>query len=253
VPEDYPINMADTPINPVMFNGVGGSTIMWAAYKPRFHPSDFRVKTLDGVGDDWPISYEDFEPWYDLNDGIMGCAGIAGDPANPPRSPRPMPPIPIGHDGEMIAQAFERLGWHLWPSDNYINSIRFGEGRDACNFCGHNLMGCYRRAKSSTNLNYWPRAIRDGAELRTICRVSEITTDSSGRATGATYFGAEGNIQHQSARSVIMASNGVGIPRLLLISKSDAHPDGLANGSGLVGKHLMFHAVAIVAGIFPHH
>ena len=114
-------------------------------------------------------------------------------------------------------------------------------------------MGCYRRAKSSTNLNYWPRAIRDGAELRTICRVSEITTDSSGRATGATYFGAEGNIQHQSGRSVIMASNGVGIPRLLLISKSDAHPDGLANGSGLVGKHLMFHAVAIVAGIFPHH
>jgi choline dehydrogenase-like flavoprotein len=253
LPEDYPVNTADTPINPVMFNGVGGSTIMWAAHTPRFHPSDFRVNSLDGVAEDWPISYADLEPWYDLNDGIMGCSGIAGDPANPPRSPRPMPPLPIGHDGEMIAGAFERLGWHWWPSDAYINSIRYGEGRDACNFCGHNLMGCSQRAKSSTDLNYWPRAISDGAELRTGCRVSEITMDSLGRATGANYFDAGGDIQHQAARSVIMASNGVGTPRLLLMSKSDAHPNGLANGSGLVGKNLMFHAFAEVVGIFPPH
>ena len=249
--EDYPVNVDDSAIEPVMFNGVGGSTIMWAAHTPRLHPSDFRVKTLDGVADDWPITYEDLEPWYDLNDHVMGCAGIAGDPANPPRSPRQMPPVPIGKDGEMLAAAFDRLGWHWWPSDNYVNSIRYGEGRDACNFCGHNMMGCYQRAKSSTDLNYWPRAIDQGAALVTGARVREITTDSTGRATGVNYLDAAGNDHHRKARAVVVAANGVGTPRMLLMSASDRHPNGLSNSSGMVGKNLMFHVYAGVTGVFP--
>ncbi|MDG0866988.1 GMC family oxidoreductase [Candidatus Lucifugimonas marina] len=249
--EDYPVNVDDSAIDPVMFNGVGGSTIMWAAHTPRLHPSDFRVKTLDGVADDWPITYEDLEPWYDLNDHVMGCAGIAGDPANPPRSPRQMPPVPIGKDGEMLAAAFDRLGWHWWPSDNYVNSIRYGEGRDACNFCGHNMMGCYQRAKSSTDLNYWPRAIDQGAEFVTGARVREITTDSTGRATGVNYLDAAGNDHHRKARAVVVAANGVGTPRMLLMSASDRHPNGLSNSSGMVGKNLMFHVYAGVTGVFP--
>jgi len=253
LPEDYPVNVDDSAIEPVMFNGVGGSTIMWAAHTPRLHPSDFRVKTLDGVADDWPITYEDLEPWYDLNDIVMGCAGIAGDPANPPRSPRPMPPVPIGKDGEMLAAAFDRLGWHWWPSDNYVNSTRYGEGRDACNFCGHNMMGCYQRAKSSTDLNYWPRAIDHGAELVTSARVRAITTDQSGRATGVEYLDCEGKDHHRSARAVVVAANGVGTPRLLLMSESEHHPNGLANSSGMVGRNLMFHVYAGVTGVFPNH
>jgi len=249
--EDYPVNVVDSAIEPVMFNGVGGSTIMWAAHTPRLHPSDFRVKTLDGVADDWPITYEDLEPWYDLNDHVMGCAGIAGDPANPPRSPRQMPPVPIGRDGEMLAAAIDRLGWHWWPSDNYVNSIRYGEGRDACNFCGHNMMGCYQRAKSSTDLNYWPRAIDHGAELVTGARVREITTDSTGRASGVNYLDTAGNDHHRKARAVVVAANGVGTPRMLLMSASDRHPNGLSNSSGLVGKNLMFHVYAGVSGVFP--
>ena len=108
-----------------MFNAVGGSTIHWTAHTPRFHPSDFRVRSLDGVADDWPITYADLEPYYDLNDAWMGCSGIAGDPANPPRSPRPMPPLPLGPDGERIARGFDRLGWHWWPSDSYITSTPY--------------------------------------------------------------------------------------------------------------------------------
>ena len=86
-----------------MYNAVGGSTIHWAAHVPRFHPSDFRVKSLDGVADDWPISYWDLEPYYDLNDQMMGCSGVQGDPAYPPRSKHQMPPIPLGPDGERMA------------------------------------------------------------------------------------------------------------------------------------------------------
>lgn len=83
---DYPINEDDSPINIANFNGVGGSTILYAAHFPRFHPSDFKVKSLDGVGDDWPIDYETLEPYYAENDRMMGVAALAGDQLIHPRT-----------------------------------------------------------------------------------------------------------------------------------------------------------------------
>lgn len=247
--EDYPVNDSESAITPLMFNAVGGSTIHWTAHTPRLHPSDFKVKSLDGVADDWPISYEDIEKYYDLNDEWMGCSGIAGDPANPPRTPRPMPPLPLGPDGERIASGFEKLGWHWWPSDSYINSETY-RGRPACNNCGPNGLGCYVKAKGSTDVTYLPAAIENGVELRTGARVFEITTSPDGRATGARYFDQEGREHFQSARAVVIAANGVGTPRLMLLSQSDKHPNGLANSSGLVGKNLMFHPYAMTTGFF---
>jgi choline dehydrogenase-like flavoprotein len=249
LPEDYPVNDTESDVSPLMFNAVGGSTIHWTAHAPRFHPSDFRVKSLDGVADDWPISYFDLEKYFDLNDAWMGCSGISGDPANPPRSPRPMPPLPLGPGGERLARGFDKLGWHWWPSDSYINSRAY-RGRGACNHCGPNGLGCYQRAKGSTDVTYLPEAIRNGAEIRTGARVFEITTGADGRATGARYYDSDGAVRHQPARAVIVAANGVGTPRLLLLSKSDRHPRGLANASGLVGKNLMFHPYGMVTGFF---
>ncbi len=188
---DYPVNDTESAISPLMFNAVGGSTIHWTAHTPRFHPSDFRVRTLDGVADDWPLTYSDLEKYYDLNDEWMGCSGIAGDPANPPRSPRPMPPLPLGPDGERMARAFDKLGWHWWPSDSYINSRPY-QGRGACNNCGPNGLGCTVKAKGSTDVTYWPAALKNGVELRTRARVYEIATGPDGRATGAHYLDAGG-------------------------------------------------------------
>jgi choline dehydrogenase-like flavoprotein len=85
-PEDYPVNDLDSPISPLMWSGVGGSTILWGAHFPRFHPSDFSVRTLDGVADDWPIDYAALEPYFDLNDRMMGVSGLSGNPAYPPKS-----------------------------------------------------------------------------------------------------------------------------------------------------------------------
>ncbi|MDA1296801.1 MAG: GMC family oxidoreductase [Chloroflexi bacterium] len=249
LPEDYPVNNTESDIAPLMFNAVGGSTIHWTAHTPRFHPSDFRVRSLDGVADDWPISYFDLEKYFDLNDDWMGCSGIAGDPANPPRSPRPMPPLPLGPDGERIARGFDKLGWHWWPSDSYINSQPY-RGRNACNNCGPNGLGCYQKAKGSTDVTYLPEAIKNGVEVRTNARVFKITVDQDGRANGASYYDEEGIEHHQSARGVIVAANGIGTPRLMLLSKSKRHPDGIANSSGLVGKNLMFHPYAMVTGFF---
>jgi choline dehydrogenase-like flavoprotein len=246
--EDYPVNDDASPIKISNFNAVGGSTILYAAHFPRFHPSDFRVKSLDGVADDWPLDYASLEPWYDLNARMMGVAGLAGDPAYPPKD-LPLPPVPLGKLGETLARGFNRLGWHWWPSDSAIATEEY-EGRAACINLGPCIMGCAQGAKGSTDVTYWPTAIRDGAEIRTHCRVREITVDENGMASGARYVDADGTEHHQRAEIVVLACNGVGTPRLLLNSRSDRFPDGLANSSGLVGRNLMFHPYAMVTGVF---
>lgn len=108
---DYPINNGTSPVQVVNFNGVGGSTIMYTAHYPRLHPSDFRVKTLDGVADDWPVDYETLEPFFAENDRMMGVSGLAGDPAYPLHHP-PMPPLPLGKTGQAFGRALNSLGWH---------------------------------------------------------------------------------------------------------------------------------------------
>jgi choline dehydrogenase-like flavoprotein len=247
-PEDYPIDDTDSPISPLNFNGVGGSTVMYAAHFPRLHPSDFRTRTLDGVGDDWPIDYATLEPFYALNDSMMGIAGLAGDPAYPPHEPT-LPPVPLGSAGETMARAFNELGWHWWPSETAI-ATRDYEGRAACVNLGPCATGCAQGAKGSTDVTYWPVAQRAGVELRTHCRVREVLVDGNDMATGVVYFDAEGVERVQRAHVVILACNGVGTARLLLNSKSARFPDGLANRSGLVGKNLMLHPWAMVRGVF---
>lgn len=248
-PEDYPVNESETPINPVMYNGVGGSTIKWGAQFPRFRPSDFRVRTLDGVADDWPIDYFELERYYDINDDIMGVSGLAGDPGNPPRRKRPMPPLPLGSGGKRMAEAFDRLGWHWWVSDVAITSTTY-RGRGACNHCGPCDMCCPRLSRASADITYWPLALGAGVNLVTGARVFEITVDSNGRANGVSYYDPNGKTRHIAAGTVIMAANGAGTSRLMLLSQSARHQNGLANGTGLVGKRLMHHPTGMVSGTF---
>ena len=249
LPGDYPVNSDESDVSAAMYNAVGGSTILWSAHFPRFHPSDLRVRSLDGVADDWPLSYTDLEPYFDLNDTVMGVAGIQGDPAYPPKSPRQTPPLPLGRPGELLARAFDTLGWHWWPSDTAIVTADY-DGRRACNNCGPCGLGCARRARASADVTYWPKAIAAGARLLTRARVCEITLDASGRADGVLYHEADGSLHHQRAKAVVLAANGIGTPRLLLNSTSPRFPDGLANSSGLVGKNFMLHPYAVATGIF---
>lgn len=250
-PADYPVENSEATFAPLMFNAVGGSTIHWSAHFPRFHPSDFRVRTLDGVADDWPLSYAELEPYYDLNDREIGVSGLVGDPAYPARSDRQTPPLPIGSFGETIVRGFEKLGWHWWPSDSAIISAPYGENRLPCNLCGPCDIGCTRASRSSADVTYWPRAVRAGVRLITNARVREIAIGNDGLARGAVYYDADGGLREQQAHLVVMACNGIGTPRLLLNSRSRLFPDGLANRSGLVGKNLMYHPVAAVGGVFP--
>ena len=246
---DYPVNTADSPIDVLNYNAVGGSTINYAAHFPRLHPSDFRVHSDDGVADDWPISYDDLDPFFAQNDRIMGVSGLAGDPMYPPKDP-PLPPLPIGRMGQVIADGCDRLGWHWWPSDASIISAPY-DGRDKCLNLNPCLTGCAQGAKASVDITYWPQAIRAGVELKTGCRVREIALNEHGMAKGVIYYDEDGRECFQAAEVVILACNGVGTPRLLLNSTSAEFPDGLANRSGQVGRNLMFHPVARVTGFFP--
>lgn len=245
---DYPINDDDSPIKIANYNGVGGGTVLYAGHFPRMHPSDFRVRTLDGVADDWPISYDQLEPFYAINDRMMGVSGLAGDPAYPAKAAVP-PPLPLGRTGAMFGQAMNELGWHWWPCDAAIAS-RAHEGRAPCINLGHCGHGCAQGAKASTDITYWQEALRNRVELRTRCRVSRIETDEDRMATGVSYFDGDGRQVFQPASIVIMAANGIGTPRILLNSASELFPEGLANSSGQVGRNLMFHPYALVRGRF---
>lgn len=249
LPSDYPINEDDSPIKVANFNGVGGGTILYAGHYPRFHPSDFKVKTLDGVGEDWPIDYETLQPYYGENDRMTGVAGLAGDPAYPRDNAHRLPPLPLGKAGARLAEGFNKMGWHWWPSDTAIITEDY-DGRAKCINLGACGAGCAQGAKGSADVTYWPHALRAGVELRTRCRVREITVGDDGMATGAIYYDANGDEQEIQAHVVVVACNGIGTPRMLLNSTSNQFPDGLANSSGLVGKNLMFHPYASVQGVF---
>ena len=247
--QDYPINSEDSCITPVNWNGVGGSTINFLGHWPRMKPSDFRTRSLDGVGEDWPLDYHTLAPFYDMNDANIGVSGLGGNPAYPGYTP-PLPPIPIGKLGQTLAMGFNRLGWHWWPSDVAILS-RDHDGRQRCVNAGTCDLGCAAGAKGGTNFTYWPLLENAGVELRTNARVREILVDrNTGLAKGVLYHESDGRVHEQKAEMVIMACNGVGTPRMLLHSTSSLFPDGLANRSGLVGKNLMFHPLTGVAGVF---
>ena len=138
------------------------------------------MKTLDGVAEDWPVDYHTLDPYFAENDRMMGISGLAGAPAYPYHQP-PMPPLPLGKSGTRFGQALNKLGWHWWPSDSAIATTDY-DGRAACINLGHCTPGCAQGAKASTDITYWPLAIRAGVELRTRGRVREITRAGHGMA-----------------------------------------------------------------------
>ena len=245
--EDYPLELSRAQAPVSMFGAVGGSSVLFGAHWMRLMPSDFRVRTLDGVADDWPISYEDLDPFYNRIDEFIGVAGLGGDPAFPPQD-FAMPPHPLGVAGLHMGRAMNDLGWHFWPGTQAIPSTSF-KNMAQCVRWGLCERGCPAGAKASFDLAFWPHATAAGARLITGARVARITTAANGLADGAIWIDTAGVEHRVRANSVVLAANGIGTPRLLLMS-DDAHPDGLANSSGLVGKNLMIHPNQGVFGVY---
>jgi choline dehydrogenase-like flavoprotein len=237
---------------------VGGSSVHFTANFWRFHEIDFRERSK--VGEipganlvDWPITYQDLEPYYTKVEWEVGVSGLAGaSPFDPPRSkPYPMPPLPVKGSGVIFERAARKLGYHPFPAPMAILS-QPRPGRSACVNCGFCLgFGCEVGAKSSSLAAMIPLAEATGrCEIRPNSYVHQIPTDKTGRATGVVYFDAKKNSHLQKAKAVIVSANGAETPRLLLLSTSSQFPNGLANSSGIVGKYLMPNSSAIVFGVF---
>ncbi|HZR31466.1 MAG TPA: GMC family oxidoreductase [Terriglobales bacterium] len=240
--------------------GVGGGTVHFTANYWRFHEIDFMERSrwgpIAGTGfSDWPITYAELEPYYSKAEWDIGVSGLAGaNPFDAPRSkPYPLPPLPIKSSGALLERGARKLGWHPYPAPMAILSQPY-QGRSQCGHCGYcELMGCEFGAKSSTLASVIPVAEKTGrCEIRPHSYVRKISTDRRGRVDGVIYFDGQKQEIFQKAKAVVLCANGAETPRLLLLSKSNLFPDGLANSSGLVGKYLMFDCGQAAEGTFEH-
>ncbi|HZG66823.1 MAG TPA: GMC family oxidoreductase [Herpetosiphonaceae bacterium] len=238
---------------------VGGGTRVFGAQAWRFLPEDFRMASTYGVPEgsslaDWPIGYEDLEPYYEQAEWELGVAGDDGEHTGrwPRRRPYPMPPMPVNNQGKTLRAGARRLGWETRPVPFLINTVPYG-GRDICIRCQHCVgFACPTDAKNGSQNTLVPRALATGlCDLVTGAMVTRIDVDSSGRVSGVTFVDRAGEVHQVRAEVVVCAAGAIETARLLLLSRSAHHPRGLGNGHDQVGRHLQGHYYPGAAGLLP--
>lgn len=237
---------------------VGGTSVHFSGNYWRFREIDFNEASVRGVPEgttfsDWPITYQDLEPYYTKVDWEVGVAGGPG-PFDPPRSrPYPMPPHPPKPQGVLIERGARKLGWTAFPAPMAVAS-RFYNGRSQCVQCGFCLgFGCEVRAKSSALVTVIPKAVATGrCEIRPHSYARKVEMSPQGRVTGVKYFDRNKKEIFQRAKAVVLCANGAETPRLLFNSRSNLFPQGLANSSGLVGRNMMWNGAGLATGQFEH-
>jgi choline dehydrogenase-like flavoprotein len=230
---------------------LGGRTNHWGRISLRFGPEDFRGKTRDGLGDDWPITYEDVAPFYDKVDDLIGVFGSKEGIHNEPDGKFLPPPAPRCYE-LLVKQASDRLKITCIPARLSIIT-RPKPGRQACHYCGQCNRGCSVKANfSSPDVLIAPALETGRLTLLTNSMAREVTVGSNGLATGVTYIDkASGEERHVAARAVVLAASAFESARLLLNSKSSRFPQGLANSSGVVGKYITDTTGTDVGGFIP--
>ena len=259
-------NTGATPLQILNYgNQAGGGTVHYGSVSWRFHEDDFRVRshTIERYGAsaipedssliDWPLSYADLEPYYDRAEYELGVSGKAGnlqgkkiDGGNVFEAPRrrdyPLPPLQLDQSGANFEAGTKKLGYHPFSTPRAIVSQPYN-GRPGCSYCGFcQAFGCHIGAKSSILVTKLPEADATGNfKLITGAMCYRVNSDNSGRATGIAYYGPDRSDNTIEAELVILAPFIYDNVRLLLLSKTEKFPDGLANSSGQLGKHLLAH------------
>ena len=238
---------------------VGGGTVSYGGQAWRFMPQDFRMRSIYGTLEgstleDWPLSYDDLEPYYEQAEYEIGVSGdVEPNPfKGPRRKPLPMPPLsPRPREWEFLEPAARRLGLHPFDTPLLINSVPYN-GRSACmriRWCVG--FGCETNAKNGTQNTVIPRALATGhAWLRTQCVAKEILFDDRGRARGVAYFDEQDRLQEQPAELVVVSCGATESARLLLLSRSSRFPNGLGNRYDWVGRNLTGHTYTGAVGFF---
>jgi len=260
--------------------GVGGAAIHWSGMNWRFLESDFNYRThyTERYGADklpagnrirdWPVTYEEMEPYYDRFEYDIGVSGQTGNlkgvileggnPFEAPRSrPYPLPPLEVTIPSVIYADACRELGYHPFPQPAGILSQayqdRWGNVRSGCLYCGFcTRYGCEVDAKSMPVNTHIPPALRTGRyEIRANSKVIRVNLGANGRATGVTYIDEQGQEQEQPADVVLLSGFTFTNVRMLLLSRSDDHPNGIGNDQGLVGKNYTYqHWHGVSTGLF---
>jgi choline dehydrogenase-like flavoprotein len=241
---------------------VGGGTVHWDAKVPRFWRQDFTGRSLHGPIpganiEDWPLTYDELEPFYDE---VEARLGVQGDIHQMPKRTLEQAPrrhqfeLPVGapmYGGKLLAEGAKAAGYHCYPYPMAIHSVPFG-GLPACNNCGFcNAFGCPINARGGAAISFLHEALERGAELRTRCMVHRVDVSSDGRqASGVSYYDEQGHEHTVRADIVVLAPSAIETARLLLLSANSKHPNGLGNRSGQVGRNLMFHHFTTGVGLF---
>ena len=237
---------------------VGGGTLSYGAQAWRYMPQDFRMRSIYGTPEgssleDWPITYDDLEFFYDKAEYEIGVSGdLSATPFHGPRRrPLPMPPLPPNREFDILAPAAKRLGLHPFHLPMLRNSVPYN-GRGPCMRCRWCCgFACETDAKNGTQNTVIPIALNTGnCELRTGCTAREVISDDRGRAIGIDYFDERGHLQHQLADIVIVSASAIESARLLLNSRSRLFPNGLGNRYDQVGRHLQGHHYTGAIGYF---
>ena len=227
--------------------GVGGSMNHFAGYVPRFHPSDFATRSIDGVGADWPYSYWELRPHYERLEHELPASGQHwpwGDPHGYPHKPHP-----IGGAAEVLWEGAIRCGIEMRVGPVAITNGTFGN-RPHCIYRGFCLQGCKVGAKGSPLVTHVPDAIEHGAEIRAEAMAVRVELNADGACSGVAYI-KDGQELVQKAAAVAVAGYSIETPRLLLHSACPRHPAGIGNSEDLVGRFVMVQGASQVAGRFP--
>jgi choline dehydrogenase-like flavoprotein len=237
---------------------VGGGTLSYGAMAWRYMEKDFRMRSTYGAPEgssleDWPISYDDLEPYYEKAEWEIG---VSGDDSNnvfraPRRKPLPMPPLSPNREYEILKPAAKRLGLHPFDIPMLRNSVPYN-GRPACMRCRWCVgFACEVDAKCGTQNTVIPKALATkNCELRTECTAKEILTDDGGRVRGVAYFDSNDRLREQPADLVVVSCAAIESARLLLNSKSRLFPTGLGNRYDWVGRNLQGHTYTGAVGLF---
>ena len=236
------------PLNAARVKGVGGSTLHWQGTVMRLHERDFEMRSRHGVGADWPLDYDELRPYYAAAERELGVAGASDNPHEPPRErPHPLPAFAPSHSDSVFAEACAELEIDMHSVPNARNSEPY-DGRPACQGYGTCKPVCPSGAKYTAE-SHVEAAEAAGARVVDRVPVRRLEHDDAAeRVTAAVYVAPDGTEHRQRARQFLVACGGVETPRLLLLSASDACPEGLANSSGLVGRYFMDHLFAGVGG-----
>ena len=247
-------NRADGLYNPAAkrkyikyFNakGVGGSTLRYQGEAHRFHPKAFKIKTLYGVGNDWPFGYDELAPYYETAEKILGVAGPDPDPYHPRKNPLPLPPHKLSYSSQFIEKACSGMGLRLIPNTLAILSQAY-DGRPPCNYCCACAEGCSRKDKGSIDVTFIPKAEATGnCKVLEEAHVFHLNVEK-GKVSEVLYYDREGKERSVSAKAVavVIACGAVETPRLLLNSK-------VRDKSGQIGKNFMETLIWLGTALHP--